>query len=92
MHLIVSERIGLNWNFGMISQSSEKSLSRGEKFLLYDSKLHIFQGKLRSRLIGPFLVKIVFPYGAIEIVDPKNDNEFKVNGQRLKPFLKNFPQ
>ena len=25
-------------------------------------------------------------------MDPKDDNEFKVNGQRLKLFLENFPQ
>jgi hypothetical protein len=29
----------------------------------------------------------VFPYGAIEIEDPKNGNTFKVNGHKLKPFL-----
>jgi hypothetical protein len=29
----------------------------------------------------------VFPYGAIKIEDPKNGNTFKVNGQKLKPFL-----
>jgi hypothetical protein len=29
----------------------------------------------------------VFPYRAIEIEDPKNDNTFKVNGHKLKPFL-----
>jgi len=29
----------------------------------------------------------VFSYGAIEIEDPKNGSMFKVNRQRLKPFL-----
>jgi hypothetical protein len=29
----------------------------------------------------------VFSHGAIEIEDPKNGNTFKVNGQRVKPFL-----
>jgi hypothetical protein len=29
----------------------------------------------------------VFPHGAIEIDDLKNGNTFKVNGQKLKPFL-----
>ena len=36
------------------------------------------------------MVKKVFPYGVIEIKDPKNRNVFKVNGHRLKPFLENF--
>jgi hypothetical protein len=29
----------------------------------------------------------VFLHGAIEIEDPKNGNSFRVNGQKLKPFL-----
>ncbi|XP_024042827.1 uncharacterized protein LOC112099637 [Citrus clementina] len=44
-------------------------------------------GKLRSRWSSPFIVRIGFPYGAIEIENPKNSDLFKVNGQRLKPFL-----
>ena len=40
----------------------------------------------------PFIVKNVFPHDAIEIENPKNGNIFKVNGQRLKPFLENFSQ
>ena len=36
------------------------------------------------------MVKRVFPYGAVEIRDPRNDNVFKVNGHRLKPFLDGF--
>ena len=35
----------------------------------------------------PFVVKTVFSHGAVEISDTKNENNFKVNGQRLKPFL-----
>jgi hypothetical protein len=37
--------------------------------------------------MGPFIIKIVFSHGAIEIEDPKNGNIFMVNGQRVKPFL-----
>ena len=29
----------------------------------------------------------MFPHGAVEIRDPTNDQVFKVNGHRLKPFL-----
>ena len=29
----------------------------------------------------------MFPHGAVEISDTKNENDFKVNGQRLKPFV-----
>ena len=64
-----------------------KSFTPGQKVLLYNSRLHLFPGKLRSRWSGPFIVRTVFPYGAIEIENPKNGDLFKVNGQRLKPFL-----
>ncbi|KAL5843399.1 hypothetical protein ACOSQ4_009357 [Xanthoceras sorbifolium] len=66
-----------------------KTFDVGQKVLLYNSRLHIFPGKLRSRWSGPFVVKHVYPYGAIDIENPRNGNVFKVNGQRLKPFLKN---
>ena len=56
--------------------------------LLYISRLHLFPGKLRSRWTGPFLVKKVFSHGAVEIENPSNGVIFKINGQRLKPFLK----
>jgi len=56
-----------------------------------DSRLHLFPEKLKSRWTGPFVVRTVFPHGAVEISDPKSCNEFKVNGQRLKPFLEPVP-
>ena len=73
----------------------EKSIARktfepNQKVLLYSSRLHLFPGKLRSRWTGPFIVKVVYPYGAVEIENPDNGNSFKVNGQRLKPFLEHF--
>ena len=64
-----------------------KTFNIGQKVLLYNSRLHLFPGKLRSRWTGPFLVKKVFSHGAIEIENPSNGVIFKVNGQRLKPFL-----
>jgi hypothetical protein len=35
----------------------------------------------------PFIIWAVFTHGVIEIEDTKKGNTFKVNGQRLKPFL-----
>jgi hypothetical protein len=67
-----------------------KTFYPGQKVLLYDSRLHLFPGKLRSRWTGPYLVRIAFPHGAVEIEDPSNGQVSKVNGQRLKPFLE-FP-
>ncbi|KAH9723595.1 hypothetical protein KPL70_007173 [Citrus sinensis] len=68
-------------------QILRKAFTPGQKVLLYNSRLHLFSGKLRSRWSGPFIVRTVFPYGAIEIENPKNGDLFKVNGQRLKLFL-----
>ena len=65
-----------------------KYFAPSQKVLLYDSRLHFFPGKLRSRWTGPFIVKNSFPYGAVEIENIKNGNAFKVNGQRLKHSLK----
>ena len=62
----------------------------GMKVLLYDSRLHLFPGKLQSRWIGPYIVHKVYPHGAMEIEDPKTGIISKVNGQRLKPFLEGF--
>jgi hypothetical protein len=67
-----------------------KDFEIGQKVLLYNSKLHLFAGKLRSRWAGPYVVKSVAPHGAIEIENESNGNVFKVNGQRLKPFLGHF--
>ena len=61
-----------------------------QKVLLYNSRLHMFPGKLRSRWTDPFIIKVVYPYGTVEIENPKIAKTFKVNGQRLKPFLENF--
>ena len=32
-------------------------------------------------------MRTVFPHGAVIIFDPKSNEKFKVNKQRLKPFL-----
>ena len=68
-----------------------KTFIPGQKVLLYNSKLHLFSGKLKSRWTGPFIVKSVFSHGAVEINDTKNANDFKINGQHLKPFFESVP-
>ncbi|XP_074359971.1 uncharacterized protein LOC141700093 [Apium graveolens] len=61
-----------------------KSFLPGQQVLLVNSYLRIFPGKLKSRWPGPFMVKTLFPHGAVEIFDEHQDQAFKVNGQRLK--------
>jgi len=43
----------------------------GQSVLLFNSRLTLFPGKLKSKWSGPFLVKDVKPYGAIELEDPE---------------------
>ncbi|GJU27377.1 reverse transcriptase domain-containing protein [Tanacetum coccineum] len=53
--------------------------------LLFNSRLRLHPGKLKSKWYGPLVVKTVYSYGAVEITD-KNGSSFKVNGQRLKKY------
>ncbi|XP_021629601.1 uncharacterized protein LOC110627561 [Manihot esculenta] len=46
---------------------SRKQFTVGHKVLLFDSRLKLFLGKLKSCWIGPFVVENIFPYGAVEI-------------------------
>ena len=69
---------------------ARKTFEPNQKVLLYSSRLHLFPGKLRSRWTGPFIVKVVYPYGAVKIENLETGKSFKVNGQRLKPFLEQF--
>jgi hypothetical protein len=68
-----------------------KTFNVCKKVLLYNSQLHLFPEKLRSRCRGPFIVKHVYPYRAFDIKNPNNGNVFKVNGHRLKAYFDNFP-
>ena len=63
----------------------------GQKVLLYNSRLKLFSGKLRSRWLGPYIVTKIFPFGAVKILEPQTDKAFTVNGHRLKPFHEGTP-
>ncbi|GJU34771.1 reverse transcriptase domain-containing protein [Tanacetum coccineum] len=58
----------------------------GDQVLLFNSRLKIFSGKLKSRWSGPFTVTQVFPYGTVELSQNSGPN-FKVNGHRLKHYF-----
>ena len=64
----------------------KKNFEVGQKVLLFNSRLRLFPGKLKSRWSGPFVVTKVFPYGAIEVSHDEKGS-FTVNGQRLKPYI-----
>ena len=75
------------WHDQMVAQ---KNFEKGDQVLLYNSKLYLFSGKLKSRWIGPFIIHQVYPNGAMELLNSKDNKPFKVNGQRLKPFATPF--
>nr|GEV66925.1 reverse transcriptase domain-containing protein [Tanacetum cinerariifolium] len=57
-----------------------------DRVLLFNSRLKIFSGKLKSRWSGPFTISQVYPYGTVELSQPDGPN-FKVNGHRLKHYF-----
>ena len=67
----------------------KKTISRhfepNDQVLLYNSRLTLFPGKLRSRWTGPYTVKEVRPNRAINL-ESNEGNEFTVNGQRVKHY------
>ncbi|GKB42739.1 putative nucleotidyltransferase, ribonuclease H [Tanacetum coccineum] len=63
----------------------DKYFKVGDNVLLFNSRLRMHPGKLKSKWYGPNVVKTVYPYGTVEITD-KNGISFKVNGQRLKKY------
>ncbi|RVW63629.1 Gag-Pol polyprotein [Vitis vinifera] len=71
---------------------SNKEFQKGQRVLLYDSRLHIFPGKLKSRWIGPFIIHQVHSNGVVELLNSNSTYTFKVNGHRLKPFMEPFNQ
>lgn len=64
-----------------------KTFVPDQKVWLYNSRLSLFPGKLHSRWDGPFIVTSLSPHGAVKLKDPKTGHFFKVNGQRLKPYI-----
>ena len=64
-----------------------KNLNKGDHVLLYDSKLHLFPDKLKSRWTGPFIVQQAHPNGSVDLLNLNDDRVIKVNGQRVKPYV-----
>nr|GFB63308.1 reverse transcriptase domain-containing protein [Tanacetum cinerariifolium] len=57
----------------------------GDQVLLFNSRLKIFSGKLKSRWSGPFTLSEIYPYGIAKLIHPDGFN-FKVNCHRLKHY------
>ncbi|XP_062089148.1 uncharacterized protein LOC133795712 [Humulus lupulus] len=64
----------------------ERVFEKNQKVLLFNSRLKLFPGKLKSRWSDPFTVTEVYPFGAVLVREDQSGREFKVNGQRLKHY------
>nr|GEU82051.1 reverse transcriptase domain-containing protein [Tanacetum cinerariifolium] len=63
-----------------------------DRVLLFNSRLKIFSGKLKTCWTGPFTVTQVFLYGTVELSQIDGPN-FEVNGHRLKHYFgEDIPQ
>ena len=58
----------------------------GDLVRLYNSRLRLFPGKLKSKWTGPYLVTQLFPHGAVEL-ESKEGVWFKVNGQHIQNYF-----
>ncbi|GJX74675.1 reverse transcriptase domain-containing protein [Tanacetum coccineum] len=68
------------------SKIKNRVFNVGDRVLLFNSRLKIFSGKLKSRWSGPFTIVQVFPYGTVELSQNSGPN-FKVNGHRIKHYF-----
>nr|GFB44552.1 reverse transcriptase domain-containing protein [Tanacetum cinerariifolium] len=57
----------------------------GDQVLLFNSRLKIFSGKLKSRWSDPFTISKIYPYGTAKLIHPGGCN-FNVNFHRLKHY------
>ena len=64
---------------------TRKEFMAGQQVLLFNSRLKLFPGKLKSRWSGPFTVTKVFSHGGAEVSHPEKGT-FTVTTQRLKPY------
>nr|GEX72030.1 reverse transcriptase domain-containing protein [Tanacetum cinerariifolium] len=69
-----------------VSKIKNRIFNVGDQVLLFNSRLKIFSGKLKTCWSGPFTISPVFLYGTIELSQPNGPN-FKVNGHRVKQYF-----
>nr|GEX56763.1 reverse transcriptase domain-containing protein [Tanacetum cinerariifolium] len=73
------------------SKIKSRIFNVGDQVLLFNSRIKIFSGKLKTRWSGPFTITQVFPYGTIELCQPSGPN-FKVNDHHVKNYFEgNIP-
>ncbi|XP_076933956.1 uncharacterized protein LOC143600041 [Bidens hawaiensis] len=64
----------------------KRTFEVGKKVRLYNSRLKLFPGKLKSKWMGPYVIIRVGRFDDVEIQDMQNQVKQVVNGHRLKPY------
>ncbi|GJS26274.1 reverse transcriptase domain-containing protein [Tanacetum coccineum] len=68
------------------SKIKNRVLNVGDQVLLFNYRLKIFSGKLKTRWTGPFTVAQVLPYGTVELSQADGQNfkvDQRINGSSL---------
>ncbi|GJV32998.1 reverse transcriptase domain-containing protein [Tanacetum coccineum] len=68
------------------SKIKNRIFNVGDQVLLFNSRLKILSGKLKTRWSGPFTITQVFPYGTVNLSQADGPN-FKVDGHRVKHYF-----
>ncbi|XP_070036492.1 uncharacterized protein [Nicotiana tomentosiformis] len=63
-----------------------KEFKAGDLVLLFNSRLRMFPGNIKSKWSGPFEIVGVTPFGALDL-KKKNNEIFQVNGHRVKHYF-----
>ncbi|XP_075655308.1 uncharacterized protein LOC142625560 [Castanea sativa] len=87
---------GMRPRFEELPRSDKKPVPSSEeapqlKLKLLPSGLkyaYLGPGKLKTKWDDPFIVREVFNHEAVVLEDPRDGRILKVNGQRLKPYLR----
>lgn len=53
---------------------------------MFNLRLKLFHGKLKSKWYGPFEMVRMTAHGSIELIDKEKGNIYLVNGQRVKYY------
>ncbi|KAH9792490.1 hypothetical protein KPL71_004147 [Citrus sinensis] len=64
-----------------------RHFSPSQLVLLHNTRLRLFSGKLKSRWSCPFKLLKFYPHGAVDLLDEKTGQEFKVNRDRVKHYI-----
>ncbi|GJS00608.1 reverse transcriptase domain-containing protein [Tanacetum coccineum] len=67
------------------SKIKNRVFNIGDQVLLFNSRLKMFSGKLKSRWSGPFTIAHVFPYGTVELSQNSGPNfKERISKKRTK--------